>query len=232
MISNPELWLEFVGLFVALPLIYRFWPRLIPALPVLWVVAAYCLWQMRRDPTFSRALLWDAGALPAQLPQMLALFVLGAAVIGVGVRVLAPHLLFRFVRQHPRLWAMLMVIYPVLSVYPQGIIYRGFLMHRYTALFGTGWGLIVASAAAFAFMHLIFRNRLAVALTFVGGLLFAWRYQVTGSLLTSSVEHALYGCWLFTVGLGDYFYHGTAFGSTNLAAVKVLRGRGAEARAA
>jgi membrane protease YdiL (CAAX protease family) len=171
-------------------------------------------------------------SLPAQLPQMLALFVLGAAVIGVSVRVLAPHLLFRFVRQHPRLWATLMVIYPVLSVYPQGIIYRGFLMHRYTALFGTGWGLIVASAAAFAFMHLIFRNRLAVALTFVGGLLFAWRYQVTGSLLTSSVEHAFYGCWLFTVGLGDYFYHGTAFGSTNLAAVKVLRGRAAEARAA
>jgi hypothetical protein len=23
------------------------------------------------------------------------------------------------------------------------------------------------------------------------------------------VEHALYGCWLFTVGLGQYFYHGT-----------------------
>jgi hypothetical protein len=31
---------------------------------------------------------------------------------------------------------------------------------------------------------------------------------VTGSLLTSSIEHALYGCWLFTVGLGQFFYHG------------------------
>jgi uncharacterized protein len=45
-------------------------------------------------------------------------------------------------------------------------------------------------------------------LTFFGGILFAWRYVETGSLLTSSVEHALYGCWLFTVGLGVYFYHG------------------------
>jgi len=40
-------------------------------------------------------------------------------------------------------------------------------------------------------------------------LLFAARYAETGSLATSSFEHALYGCWLFTVGLGQYFYHGT-----------------------
>ena len=29
-----------------------------------------------------------------------------------------------------------------------------------------------------------------------------------GSLFMSSLEHALYGCWLFPVGLGQYFYHG------------------------
>lgn len=69
--------------------------------------------------------------------------------------------------------------------------------------------MIVASAAAFAFLHIIFRNWLAVGLTFAGGLLFAARYAGTGSLATSSFEHALYGCWLFTIGLGQYFYHGT-----------------------
>ena len=69
--------------------------------------------------------------------------------------------------------------------------------------------MIVASAAAFAFMHIIFRNWVAVGLTFAGGLLFAARYAGTNSLATSSFEHALYGCWLFTVGLGQYFYHGT-----------------------
>jgi membrane protease YdiL (CAAX protease family) len=69
--------------------------------------------------------------------------------------------------------------------------------------------MIVASAAAFAFLHIIFHNSLAMALTFVGGLLFAARYAQTRSLATSSVEHALYGCWLFTVGLGQFFYHGT-----------------------
>jgi len=50
---------------------------------------------------------------------------------------------------------------------------------------------------------------LAPALTLAGGLLFAFRYAQTGSLATSCFEHALYGCWLFTVGLGQNFYHGT-----------------------
>jgi len=38
--------------------------------------------------------------------------------------------------------------------------------------------------------------------------LFAWRYQQSGSLFTSSLEHALYGCLMFTIGLGEYFYKG------------------------
>ena len=102
-----------------------------------------------------------------------------------------------------------MVLYPVLSVYPQGLLYRAFFFDRYADLFPGKWTMILASAAAFAFMHIVFRNWPAVALTFAGGLLFAVRYAETGSLTTSCFEHALYGCWLFTVGLGQYFYHGT-----------------------
>jgi membrane protease YdiL (CAAX protease family) len=52
-----------------------------------------------------------------------------------------------------------------------------------------------------------------MVLTFVAGLLFAWRYQATGSLLVSSMEHALYGCYIFTVGLGELFYHGAGRGA-------------------
>jgi membrane protease YdiL (CAAX protease family) len=106
-------------------------------------------------------------------------------------------------------WAVVMVAYPVSSVYPQGLLYRAFFFQRYGGLFKGKWTMIVASAVAFAFLHIIFRNWLAVDLTLAGGLLFAWRYERTGSLAVSSIEHALYGCWLFTVGLGQYFYHGT-----------------------
>ncbi len=200
---------ELLVFFVALPLAYRFAPVRIPALPVLWVITAYAWWQLARDTRFDRARMWNIGALPGRVGAILAIFAVVALVIWLGVRRFAPELEWSFVRNNPGFWAIVMVAYPVLSVYPQGIIYRAFFFERYDVFFPSRWTMIMASAAAFAFMHLIFRNWLAVGLTFAGGLLFAWRYAETGSLATSSFEHALYGCWLFTVGLGQYFYHGT-----------------------
>jgi membrane protease YdiL (CAAX protease family) len=96
----------------------------------------------------------------------------------------------------------------VLSVYPQGLVYRAFFFERYRSLFPNPAVLIAMSAVAFSFAHIIFRNPIAVGFTLIGGFLFAWRYGETRSLFTSSFEHALYGCWMFTVGLGDYFYRG------------------------
>jgi membrane protease YdiL (CAAX protease family) len=206
---RSSLVLEFLILFAALPLAYRFSPVRIPALPLLWIVSGYALWQLLRDPKFNRGRLWSAGQLPGHLAAILAIFVVVALVLWLGVRRFAPDLEWSFLRQHPAFWAVVMVAYPVLSVYPQGLLYRAFFFERYAALFPGRWTMIVASAMAFAFLHIVFRNPLAVALTFAGGLLFAARYADTGSLATSSFEHALYGCWLFTVGLGQYFYHGT-----------------------
>jgi membrane protease YdiL (CAAX protease family) len=181
-------------------------------LPLLWLVAGYAWWQLRRDPSFDRAQLWNSAPLSSQLPAILAIFGIVALLLWAGVHWFMPTLEWSFARQNPILWAAVMVLYPVLSVYPQGILYRAFFLHRYAFLINqtpTGqWTAILASAAAFAFLHIIFRNSISVVLTFFGGMLFAWRYMETGSLLTSSVEHALYGCWLFTVGLGGYFYHG------------------------
>ena len=201
--------LEFLLLFVALPLGYRFSPVRIPALPLLWLVAGYAAWQLLRDPRFNRAQLWNVGELPPRLGAILLIFVVIALALWLAVRRFAPQLEWNFVRQHPAFWAIVMVAYPVLSVYPQGLLYRAFFFDRYAILFPGKWTIVVASAAAFAFLHIVFRNWLAVWLTFCGGLLFAFRYAQTGSLATSSFEHALYGCWLFTVGLGQYFYHGT-----------------------
>jgi membrane protease YdiL (CAAX protease family) len=82
------------------------------------------------------------------------------------------------------------------------------LFERYRRLVGNSVLLVVLSAVAFSFAHIIFRNPIAVSFTLTGGLLFDWRYAETGSLLTSSFEHALYGCWMFTIGLGEYFYKG------------------------
>ena len=207
--SRSPLILEFLIIFIALPLAYRLSPVRVPALPLLWAVSGYALWQLLHDPRFDRSLLWNAAPLTHHLGTILVIFAVVAAALWLGVQLFAPALEWSFMRQNPIFWAIVMVAYPALSVYPQGILYRTFFFERYAVLFPGKWAIIVASAAVFAFLHIVFRNTLALALTFAGGLLFAFRYAETNSLLTSCVEHSLYGCWLFTIGLGQYFYHGT-----------------------
>ncbi len=199
---------EFLTLFLGLPLAFRYAPVKLPALPVLWVATAYCYWVLRS--TYPEVRLWDWDVPGRVWLGMLLLFLLVGGFIAANVWRHAPRLLFSLPRKQPGLWALIMVLYPVLSVLPQGIVYRAFLFTRYRPLFGGNlWLMIALSAGCFAFMHIVFRNPVAVWLTFAGGLLFAWRYGETGSLPASSVEHALYGCLMFTVGLGEYFYHGT-----------------------
>ena len=204
--QKPWLILEFALLFLALPLGLSYLPWKLPPLPVLWAAMAYCLFVLLRDPGFDRSHLWNTAPLSASLAHILLLFGVAALAISLGVYFLAPQLLFSLVRTSPGFWALVIILYPVLSVYPQGLIYRAFLMHRYAALFSSPWLLVVASAVAFSWMHILFRNPLAMGLSLLGGALFAWRYRQTGSLFVCSLEHALYGCFLFTIGLGRYFY--------------------------
>jgi len=64
----------------------------------------------------------------------------------------------------------------------------------------------VTNAVLFAFAHILFRNWVAVIGSFVAGLLWATTYLKSRSLLVVSIEHALYGNFVFTLGIGYYFY--------------------------
>lgn len=201
--------LEFLIIFVALPvLIYL---RVLPnwPIPYLLVAGATVYFVLRRDPSFDRSQLFgwkgaDAYIRAVRLRDIFAMLSLGAA-----VWYFAPELLFSFVRRNPLFWAIVMVFYPLVSVFPQELIYRAFLFHRYRPLFGSRWALITASALAFGFVHIIFGNWLAVGLTVIGGFLFAITYQRSRLLLLSGTEHAIFGNFLFTIGLGQFFYHGS-----------------------
>jgi len=203
---------EFLLLFIGIPAALFFGlASSLPPLPILWIVAGYCLTVLLRDPSFERRQLWNAAPLAKQLPQILALFIAGVTVVSVLVHQYAPELFLSLPRHRPRLWATIMAGYPLFSVYPQGIIYRAFFFHRYRRLLDgdpvlRSWAMILISAATFALMHILFHNWIALALTFPGGILFAVRYCNTRSLCVSSLEHALYGCFLFTIGLGQFFY--------------------------
>jgi membrane protease YdiL (CAAX protease family) len=95
-----------------------------------------------------------------------------------------------------------------MAVYPQEIIYRAFLFHRYRNLFEDRGYLVHASAVVFSFGHIIYYHPYSMLFTFVGGYLFATTYRRSRSLLAASFEHSLYGCYLYTIGLGRFFYTG------------------------
>ena len=111
--------------------------------------------------------------------------------------------LFNVILNKPGLWIMILFVYSLFSVYPQELIYRTFFFQRYMELFKSNSLLIFVNAIVFSLGHIFFRNTLVLVLTFLGGLMFAMSFSKTKSTLLVSVEHAIYGCWLFTVGMGD-----------------------------
>jgi len=182
----------------------------IPAIPSLWVLTAWCLYVLLGDPQFDRSQLWNIAPLRQHAAAIFELFAIAAVIGAFLVRYYSPKTFLSLPKSNPTLWALIMVLYPVLSVYPQGIVYRAFFFHRYWPLLGSDWLTVVLSAAAFSWVHIIFRNPLAVGLSFLAGMLFAVRYLQTGSLFVSSFEHAFYGCAIFTIGLGRWFFHSAA----------------------
>ena len=120
-----------------------------------------------------------------------------------------PEWLFSFVSSHANFWLVVMFAYPVLSVVPQGVIYRAFFRERYAALFPDKTVRMLVATACFSFCHVFFLNPWALLLTFAGGMMFWRTYEKTGSLLLANLEHALYGDLVFTIGYGAFLYHGT-----------------------
>jgi uncharacterized protein len=199
---------ELAGIFLAVPLLIN--RRVLPNWPIpfllLLTTAAFLI--LRREPAFQGAAELQFRGMAAQLYPLVLRDALLMAVLGIAVWRLAPELLFSFVKSNPVLWAAVMVLYPVLSVYPQELIFRAYFFRRYAPLFDGGWTMVVVSAFAFGFVHIIFGNWLAVTLSTIGGLLFALTYRQSGSLALVCLEHALFGDFIFTIGIGQFFFHG------------------------
>ena len=204
-----RIWLsiEYALLFIVLPIAYVFNVIPLPPIPVLWIGAGACLAVLLGRGDFDRSRLWNARRLRTNLLRAIVPFLFAAPLLVVATLVIAPDRLFEMIRQRPALWVSLIVLYPIVSVYPQGLVYRAFIFHRYRPLLRQRWMRIVASAVAFSMVHVIFQNWIAPVLTLIGGVIFAWTYASTRSTLVASLQHALFGLFLFTIGLGSYFLY-------------------------
>jgi membrane protease YdiL (CAAX protease family) len=207
--SRAWLLVEFATLFFGVP--WAMTRRWLPRQPILVLLIASiaCAWYLLSDASFDRSRLWNGAAALAQV-RVIALIVLTLApLLCLVAWLLARDEMFMLLRQRPLLWLLIMIFYPVVSVYPQELIYRAFLFQRYAPLFSSRVALVTASALAFSFAHVLFRPPwVAMSTCLVGGAVFAAHYYTSGSLAVVCWEHAIFGQLIFTVGLGRYFYHG------------------------
>jgi uncharacterized protein len=205
--SRAVLYSELLIFFAILPLLL--YERLIPnwPIPILVALAIGAFLVLRRIPNFSLSRLFEWGGARSQTLSILARDAFLMLALGIAVWRFAPDLLFSFVRRAPIFWAALMILYPLFSVLPQEFLFRAYFFRRYKEIFGGGSAMIAASALAFGFVHIIFGNWLAVLLSAIGGVIFSNTYLRTDSLALVCVEHALFGNFLFTIGLGEFFYH-------------------------
>ena len=201
---------EFVILFGGGPMLYYF--DLVPVHPFLglYFFTILCTTLLLFDRSFDRSrFLRVRGSWPSIRAATL-LFLPLAAALTAALVIFEPERLFSLIRNRPGVWLMVMCLYPILSVYPQELIYRTFLFHRYRHIFTRPWVMISASALTFGYMHILFDHWISVALTIIGGYLFAWTYHRSQSTFAAWVEHTLWGCFIFTIGLGWYFFTGRA----------------------
>lgn len=123
---------------------------------------------------------------------------------------------FRMPREQPLVWLGVLALYPLFSAAPQEIMYRALFFHRYGDLFPTPAARIAASALLFGWAHVLVHNTLAMLLATAGGFLLSITWRRSRSLLLVTVEHSLYGAFVFTAGVGGMFVNGVRLVSSVL----------------
>ena len=196
---------ELVFLYGLLPLLVMLERWDIPLMLFLLLMGLSVYFYLANDPNFDPKtfLNWKQGR--AELSKILIMFGISAIVMLALIWIIDSSKMFLLLRTNPLLLLMISVFYPLFSVIPQGLAYRSMFFHRYGDLFPGNALKIISSAAVFAFAHILYKNWMVLALSFLAGLIFGYRYYKTKSLAISVLEHAMYGVWLFACGLGYFF---------------------------
>ena len=198
-------------LFVAVPVSLFLSPSRLLVLVCLWATAVYAAFILSRLPGFSWRQAWRGeGWNPRDFKIVVWRFILSTIGIIFLACLIRPDRLFVFPAQRPFFWLLVMVLYPLLSALPQEVIFRTFFFRRYACLFPSTWLMLMVNAVLFGFIHIVFHNPVSPFLSLLCGFFLGGSYLSHQSLKKASIEHALYGDMVFTVGLGLYFLvHGS-----------------------
>lgn len=205
--GTVKLWLEFISVFVFVPLlIFCFRGQLAPfAVPIILIVA-----------TYSFVVLSRAGVIKKQIQKMrnhsfkdyqpMLLFFGATSILMLLLGFILGYFSIANALEHERLYLILLILlYPLLSVIPQELVFRTFFFHRYRKLFNSLSGCAIASGLCFGYAHIIYGNWTAVVLATIGGMLFSYRYMKTNATNIVVLEHSLWGIFIFIIGFADQF---------------------------
>jgi CAAX protease family protein len=208
-----RLWLviELLLLFVGLPLALKHavhierMPLFMVLQPVLLAFIVFLLWDrwflLRRELV--------KGFRLSDLGSILAVFLIAGGMVAAFVAQEMPERFLAFPKYRYETYERVMILYPLVSVTTQELVYRTFFFHRYGPLFGDlRWAMVIANGVLFGFAHIVFDNVVAILGTAAIGVLLAYRYATTRSFWAVFIEHTLWGWLVFTVGLNKFFFTG------------------------
>ncbi|MCP4520818.1 MAG: CPBP family intramembrane metalloprotease [Cytophagales bacterium] len=194
-----KLWIELILLFVGVPTVLAL--DVSPIIKVIPLVlgVSYLSYHVIKAKLFTKEHLIGTIHFPAVMWWRITIFLVLSTIVAFYF---IPDEIFQIVIKKPFLWLGVVIVYSCTSVYAQEFVYRTFFFHRYKDLISPT-ALLWINAIVFGIAHAMFRNYYVVFLTFLGGLVFALTFVKTKSLLVTSIEHAIYGAWLFTLGIGQ-----------------------------
>lgn len=200
-------WAEMFSVFVGLPtMVYLTISNLtLWVMPLLGVTGLLCLSLLLVDKQFKRFRLVNTKGFANHAWAALRLFLPWACIISLMIYLLLPELFLSLPLEDPQFWVITLLIYPLISVIPQEIIFRTFFFHRYKSILPSKSTRVWVSAFFFGLAHLVYGNWIAVIMSWVGGGIFGYRYAQTRSTAVVVFEHTLWGSFIFSIGLGAYF---------------------------
>ena len=201
--KSKLLTIELILLFICIPIILVINISLYIKLLVPLIGVIYCSIVILKNKLISFSDLYKIKSKKVWKPLVIKTFIL-IILSSISMFLFNEEKLFLVIKNNPVLWLSVCFFYSVFSVLPQELLYRSFFFKRYSVLFKNTTFLILINALLFSLAHTLFLNIYISALTLIGGFAFALTYQKNKSLLFTSIEHAIYGCWIFTLGIGEY----------------------------
>ena len=193
--------IEFFLIFIFLPIILLFISDTKLIFITLYIVFFFSLWKIKKDKAFNFSRLKNKADW-----KFIFLYFLIFCLLGFFYTFFVDKsLFFVFPKESPKVWLLVIILYPLFSVIPQEFVYRVFFLQRYKNILSKN--LLIKyfiNSVVFSYAHIVFQNYHAVIITVLVSPIFYYSYE-RKSFLTCILIHSIGGLIIFTYGLGNFF---------------------------